>query len=68
MLSYAYNVLKQDSFAKFGEEEFENIYDLLTEILIIGVRKQVKQGLIKNIFAAMSHYQWLEEKLILVIL
>ncbi|AWK51608.1 5-methylcytosine-specific restriction endonuclease system specificity protein McrC [Clostridium beijerinckii] len=48
MLSYAYNVLKQDSFEKLGEEKFENIYDLLTEILIIGIRKQVKQGIYKE--------------------
>lgn len=48
MLSYAYNVLKQDSFAKLGEEEFENIYDLLTEILIIGIRNQVKKGIYKE--------------------
>lgn len=48
MLSYAYNVLKQDSFEKLGEEDFENIYDLLSEILIIGIRKQVKQGVYKE--------------------
>lgn len=48
MLSYAYNVLKQDSFANLGEEEFENIYDLLTEILIRGIRNQVKKGIYKE--------------------
>ncbi|KIL07330.1 hypothetical protein SR42_14175 [Clostridium botulinum] len=48
MLSYAYNVLKQGSFADLGEEKFDDIYDLLSEILIRGIRKQVKQGIYKE--------------------
>ena len=48
MLSYAFGVLKQKGFAEFGSETFENIYDLLSEILIKGIENQVKRGIYKE--------------------
>lgn len=48
MLSYAYKVLKQDGFADLGSEEFENIYELLAEILIKGIGVQIKKGIYKE--------------------
>lgn len=48
MLSYAYGVLKQDGFAHLGSEEFENIYELLSEILIRGISEQLKRGIYKE--------------------
>ena len=48
MLAYAFKVLNENSYKKIETEEFENISELLTEILIIGVSKQIKQGLVKD--------------------
>lgn len=48
MLSYAYKVLNEKSYRKIEVESFENTLELLTEVLIIGVSKQFKQGLVKD--------------------
>lgn len=48
MLAYSYGILKQGEFAMLGQEEFENIYDLLSEILIKGIEIQLKRGLYKE--------------------
>ena len=48
MLAYAFNVLNENSYKKIETEEFENISELLSEILILGVSKQIKQGLVKD--------------------
>ena len=48
MLSYAFKVLKEDNFKKIESESFDNIGDLFSEILIIGVSKQIKQGLVRD--------------------
>ena len=48
MLSYAYQTLKEDRYRKIATEEFENTADLFSEILIIGVSHQIKQGLVKD--------------------
>lgn len=48
MLSYAYQTLKEDKYRKIATEEFENTTDLFSEILIIGVSHQIKQGLVKD--------------------
>ncbi|MFI3210494.1 MAG: 5-methylcytosine-specific restriction endonuclease system specificity protein McrC [Peptostreptococcaceae bacterium] len=45
MLSYAYLDLKQLGFSNLKIEEFENSLDLLSEILIKLVSKQIKNGL-----------------------
>ncbi|MBQ6628290.1 MAG: 5-methylcytosine-specific restriction endonuclease system specificity protein McrC [Methanobrevibacter sp.] len=48
MLSYAFKVLNEKSYKKIELENFENISELLSEILAIGVAKQIKQGLVKD--------------------
>lgn len=48
MLSYAFQYLKQSNYENIAEEEFENIYDLLAEILIRGITQQLKQGLYRE--------------------
>lgn len=48
MLSYAFSVLRQEGFAQLGSEDFENIYELLCEILIKGIREQLKRGIYKE--------------------
>ena len=48
MLSYAFRVLNKREYNKIQTENFENIAELLSEILIIGVTGQIKQGLVKD--------------------
>lgn len=48
MLSYAFKVLNEKEYKKIEAESFENTADLLSEILIIGVTRQIKQGLVKD--------------------
>lgn len=48
MLSYAFYALNDDKYKKVETEEFENTADLFSEILAIGVSKQIKQGLVKD--------------------
>ena len=44
MLCYAWNVLSIKDTVKLEEEKIENVYNLLTRLLVFGVRKIVKQG------------------------
>ena len=48
MLSYAFSVLNDKSYRKIETESFENVSELLSEILAIGVARQIKQGLVKD--------------------
>lgn len=45
MLTYAFQVLRQNNYEKIASEEFEYIQDLFAEILSKGVSQQLKQGL-----------------------
>jgi len=45
MLAYAFQVLKEDSYAKVEAEEFEHIGDLFAAILAKGIANQIKKGL-----------------------
>jgi 5-methylcytosine-specific restriction enzyme subunit McrC len=45
MLAYAFTVLKEEGYASVSTEEFESVVDLLAEILIKGIRIQLKRGL-----------------------
>lgn len=45
MLAYAYQVLREQGYARLATEEFENTADLLSAILARGVRGQIKRGL-----------------------
>lgn len=48
MLSYAFYNLNEDNYNRIQTEKFENTADLFSEILAIGVAKQIKQGLVKD--------------------
>ena len=48
MLCYAFSVLNENEYNKVGTEDFENTLELFAEILNIGIKKQIKQGLVKD--------------------
>lgn len=48
MLSYAFKVLKDDYYKRFGEEPFENIHELMLAILTKGMNRQIKRGIFKK--------------------
>ena len=48
MLSYAFQSLNFKEYNKVKSEEFENIYDLFSELLTIALNKQIKQGLYRD--------------------
>lgn len=48
MLSYAFQELKKNNYAHIDKEDFENILDLLAEILYRGVSEQLKKGLYRE--------------------
>lgn len=45
MLTYAFQILKEQSYVSCATEEFENTADLLSAILVKGVTLQIKRGL-----------------------
>ena len=48
MLSYAFQILKQEDYQKVTGEKFEKIHDLFAAILEKGVSRQIKQGLYRE--------------------
>ena len=48
MLSYAFQVLKQEDYQKVKGEKFDKIHDLFATILEKGVSRQIKQGLYRE--------------------
>ena len=48
MLSYAFQVLKQEDYQKVKGEKFDKIHDLFAAILEKGVSRQIKQGLYRE--------------------
>ena len=48
MLSYAFQVLKQEDYQKVQGEKFEKIHDLFAAILEKGISRQIKQGLYRE--------------------
>lgn len=48
MLSYAYEKLIFKEYDKVASEDFENIYELFSKILIVALNKQIKQGLYRD--------------------
>lgn len=48
MLCYAWNVLEQSGNTLVGNEQFDNIYNLLTRIYINGIKSLIKRGLSRN--------------------
>ena len=48
MLAYVFTDLHQDKIVDVDKEEFENVYDLFTAILALGIGRQLKQGLYRE--------------------
>ena len=48
MLSYAFQSLNENAYKKIQTEDFENVAELFSEILIVGVSAQIKQGLVRD--------------------
>lgn len=48
MLSYAFQILKQEDYQKVAGEPFEKIHDMFAAILEKGITRQVKQGLYRE--------------------
>lgn len=48
MLSYAFQSLNEDKYDKIQTEKFENTADMFSQILVTGISKQIKQGLIRD--------------------
>ncbi len=48
MLSYAFQVLRQEDYKKVAGEQFDKIHDLFAEILAKGISRQIKQGLYRE--------------------
>ncbi len=48
MLSYAFQVLKQENYEDMSTEEFDNIHNLFAAILAKGISQQLKQGLYRE--------------------
>lgn len=63
MLSYAFQILKQEDYKKVAGESFEKIHDLFAEILRKGVSRQIKQGLYREYVSASEELPVLRGKL-----
>lgn len=48
MLSYAFYELHKKGYERLETENFDNILELFSEILILGINKQIKRGIDKN--------------------
>ncbi len=48
MLSYAFQILNEQGYKRVATEEFENVGELCSEILIKGISSQIKRGLGKE--------------------
>lgn len=44
MLSYAFQTLRKGAYRRMATENFENVQDLLSEILVLGMKSQIKRG------------------------
>ena len=48
MLSYAFKILNSQGYKSVETEEYDNVVDLCSEILIRGMNNQIKRGLLKQ--------------------
>ena len=48
MLSYAFQILKQEDYRNIAGEKFDKIHDLFAAMLVKGVSRQLKQGLYRE--------------------
>lgn len=48
MLAYAYRPLQKEDYKYVSTEEFDNVLDLLSRILVIGLNRLIKQGFFRD--------------------
>ena len=48
MLTYAFDVLKSKKYERLNCEDFDNIYDLMTTLLLCGTNDLIKRGFLKS--------------------
>ncbi len=63
MLTYAFQVLKQNNYEEIASEEFEQIEDLFAAILTKGISQQLKQGLYREYITQNENLSLLRGKL-----
>ena len=63
MLTYAFQVLKQNNYEDVASEEFEQIQDLFAAILSKGISQQLKQGLHREYITKNENLSLLRGKL-----
>ncbi len=63
MLSYAFQILKQEDYRQLAGEKFDKIHDLFAAILEKGVSRQVKQGLYREYVPMQEHLSVMRGKL-----
>ena len=56
MLAYAFRILHEQGYRDVAAEEFENVAELLTEILCRGVSVQIKRGLCRQYISSAIFY------------
>lgn len=63
MLTYAFQILKEQGYKSIETEKFENVADLCAAILIKGVTSQVKRGLVKEYVTQIQELSSLKGKI-----
>lgn len=63
MLTYAFQVLKQNNYEDVASEEFERIQDLFAAILAKGISQQLKQGLYREYITKQENLSVMRGKL-----
>ena len=63
MLSYAFQILKQEDYKQVAGEKFDKIHDLFAAILEKGVSRQLKQGLYREYVPMQEEMQAMRGKL-----
>ena len=65
MLTYAFQILRQNNYDKIESEDFDDIYDLFAAIIAKGTAQQIKQGLYKEYITEEETMSVLRGKIVL---
>lgn len=65
MLCYAWNLLEQKDAIELGNEEFDNIYNLLARVYVKGVSGLIKRGLNRNYISKNENLSLLKGKILI---
>ena len=63
MLCYAWNIIDEINDIEFGNEKFENIYNLMAKILDYFLNKLIKRGFYKNYILIEEYLAMLKGKI-----